>query len=60
MRRTHQKRLMAARAKQDPDSYFASEDLLRATATGDSTLRVKFSIFYTQSRVVIIQGQNIN
>lgn len=39
MRRTHQKRLIAARAKQDPDSYYASEDLLRATATGDSTLR---------------------
>lgn len=40
MKQTHQKRLLASRSKQDPDSYLVSDDLLRATSAGDSTLRV--------------------
>lgn len=39
MRRTHRKRLLASRNKQDPDTYYASDDF-RATSAGDSTLRV--------------------
>lgn len=39
MRRTHRKRLLASRSKQDPDTYYASDELLRATSAGDSTLR---------------------
>lgn len=41
MRRKHRKRLMAVRLLHcDPDTYSgASDDLLRATAAGDSTLR---------------------
>lgn len=39
MRRTHRKRLLATRNKQDPDTYYASDELLRATSAGDSTLR---------------------
>jgi activin receptor type-1 len=41
MRRNHKKRLMEARNSQDPDIYYASDDLLkRSHACGDSTLRV--------------------
>ena len=41
MRRRHKKRLRAARSMHsDPDAYCASDDILRATAAGDSTLRV--------------------
>lgn len=40
MRRVHRKRLLAQRNKLDPETYYASDDLLRATAAGDSTLRV--------------------
>lgn len=39
MRRTHRKRLMNARSMTDPETYYASDDFLRVTATGDSTLR---------------------
>lgn len=39
MRRTHRKRLMTARSMTDPETYYASDDLLRVTAAGDSTLR---------------------
>ncbi|XP_049788940.1 activin receptor type-1 [Schistocerca nitens] len=39
MRRTHRKRLMAARAMADHDPFYASDEVLRATAAGDSTLR---------------------
>lgn len=40
MRRRHKKRLRAARSMHsDPDAYCASDDILRATAAGDSTLR---------------------
>ncbi|XP_069676578.1 activin receptor type-1 [Periplaneta americana] len=39
MRRKHRKRLMAARMMADPETYYASDDLLRVTAAGDSTLR---------------------
>lgn len=39
MRRTHRKRLLAHRNKQDPETYYASDDF-RATSAGDSTLRV--------------------
>lgn len=42
MRRVHRKRLLAQRCKLDPETYYASDDLLRATAAGDSTLRVCF------------------
>lgn len=40
MRRVHRKRLLTQRCKLDPETYYASDDLLRATAAGDSTLRV--------------------
>lgn len=40
MRRTHHKRLLSLRTKQDPESYYAGDELLRATSAGDSTLRV--------------------
>lgn len=30
---------MATRSKQDPETYYASDDLIRATSAGDSTLR---------------------
>lgn len=39
MRRTHRKRLLASRAKQGPETYYASDEMLRATSAGDSTLR---------------------
>ncbi|XP_054274083.1 activin receptor type-1 [Macrosteles quadrilineatus] len=40
MRRRHRKRLMAARSlHSDPESYCPSDDMLRATAAGDTTLR---------------------
>ncbi|XP_034256953.1 activin receptor type-1 [Thrips palmi] len=39
MRRRHHKIVEAARTLADPDPFYASEDLLRATAAGDSTLR---------------------
>jgi activin receptor type-1 len=42
MRHTHRKRLMSARNMADPETYYASDDLLRVTAAGDSTLRVFF------------------
>lgn len=38
MRRFHMQRLRN-QSKQDPDMYYQSDDLLRATAAGDSTLR---------------------
>lgn len=38
MRRVYRHRLRN-QSKQDPDTYYPSEDLLRATAAGDSTLR---------------------
>lgn len=40
MRRVHKKRLLQQRIKLDPETYYASDDLLRATSAGDSTLRV--------------------
>nr|CAD7412201.1 unnamed protein product [Timema poppensis] len=39
MRRSHRKRLMAARTLTDPETFYTSDDLLRVTAAGDSTLR---------------------
>lgn len=42
MRHNHKKRLTKARIKQDPDTYYASDDLLRVTSAGDSTLREYF------------------
>lgn len=39
MRRTHHKRLLATRSKQDPETYYASDDF-RATSAGDSTMKV--------------------
>lgn len=39
VRRKNRKRLLATRSKQDPETYYASDDLLRATSAGDSTLR---------------------
>ena len=39
MRRTHHKRLLSTRSKQDPETYYASDDL-RATSAGDSTMKV--------------------
>ncbi|KAG8240515.1 Activin receptor type-1, partial [Homalodisca vitripennis] len=40
MRRRHHKRLLAARSlHSDPDSFCGSDDILRATAAGDTTLR---------------------
>ncbi|CAH1365099.1 hypothetical protein MTP99_001397 [Tenebrio molitor] len=38
MRRVHRRRL-CNESRLDPDTYYASDDLLRATAAGDSTLR---------------------
>ncbi|XP_026467222.1 activin receptor type-1 [Ctenocephalides felis] len=38
MRRLHRKRLMRNR-KRDPETYYAGDDVVRATAAGDSTLR---------------------
>lgn len=38
MRRMHRQRLRN-QSKQDPDMYYATDELLRATAAGDSTLR---------------------
>lgn len=38
MRRIHRRRL-CNESRLDPDTYYASDDLLRATAAGDSTLR---------------------
>ncbi|KAF5307599.1 hypothetical protein FQR65_LT06755 [Abscondita terminalis] len=38
LRRIHKRRLRE-QSKQDLDTYYASDDLLRATAAGDSTLR---------------------
>lgn len=41
MRQRHRKRLLAARSMHsDPDAYCGSDDMLRATAAGDTTLRV--------------------
>lgn len=41
MRNNHRKRLMAARSlHSDPDGFCGSDDMLRATAAGDTTLRV--------------------
>lgn len=40
MRRTHRKRMEDARKLAEPDTFYATDDLLRATAAGDSTLRV--------------------
>ncbi|XP_018327591.1 activin receptor type-1 isoform X2 [Agrilus planipennis] len=38
MRKIHRHRLRC-QSKQDPETYYATDDLLRATAAGDSTLR---------------------
>lgn len=38
LRRTHRQRLVN-QSKQDPDTYYAADELLRATPAGDSTLR---------------------
>lgn len=48
MRRKHRKRLMAVRLLHcDPETYSSgSDDLLRATAAGDSTLRVSRFVMY--------------
>lgn len=46
MRRTHRKRLMSARNMADPETYYASDDLLRVTAAGDSTLRVSLNFYF--------------
>lgn len=53
MRRRHHKIVEAARTLADPDPYYASEDLLRATAAGDSTLRVNlnFTLIFFPSRL---------
>lgn len=48
MRRTHRKRIEAARTIADPDTFYASDDLLRATAAGDSTLRVGIMFYFFQ------------
>ncbi|XP_055918991.1 activin receptor type-1 isoform X2 [Eupeodes corollae] len=42
LRRKHQKNLTAFRNKQDPESYLVSDDMLRATSAGDSTLKEYF------------------
>ncbi|XP_055836809.1 activin receptor type-1 isoform X2 [Episyrphus balteatus] len=42
LRRKHQKNLNAFRNKQDPESYLVSDDMLRATSAGDSTLKEYF------------------
>lgn len=39
MRRSQHKRLTASRSKHDPETYYASDEILRATSAGDSTLR---------------------
>lgn len=39
MRRLHRRRLCMETSRVDPDTFCATEDLLRATAAGDSTLR---------------------
>lgn len=39
MHRSQRKRLMATRSKHDPETYYASDEILRATSAGDSTLR---------------------
>lgn len=41
MKRSHQKRLLATRGKQDVETYYANEEnnLLRVTSAGDSTLK---------------------
>ncbi|XP_055607241.1 activin receptor type-1 isoform X2 [Uranotaenia lowii] len=39
LRRNHHKRLMASRSKHDPETYYSSDEILRATSAGDSTLR---------------------
>lgn len=52
MRRKHHKRLMASRSKHDPETYYASDEILRATSAGDSTLRVRFlSTFFSMTYV---------
>lgn len=43
MRRTNEKRLISTRTKHDPDTYYACDELLRATSAGDSTLRVSLT-----------------
>lgn len=40
MRRSHQKRLLSMRNKQDTEAYYAGDELLRVTSAGDSTLKV--------------------
>lgn len=39
LRRTQHKRMLNSRRKQDPSTYYAGDDLLRATSAGESTLR---------------------
>uniref|UniRef100_A0A1B0CNL7 receptor protein serine/threonine kinase n=1 Tax=Lutzomyia longipalpis TaxID=7200 RepID=A0A1B0CNL7_LUTLO len=38
-RQGRHKRLLVSRSKADPETYYASDDILRATTAGDSTLR---------------------
>lgn len=40
LRRTKHKRMLISHRKQDPNTYYAGDELLRATSAGDSTLRV--------------------
>ncbi|XP_055701112.1 activin receptor type-1 isoform X2 [Phlebotomus papatasi] len=39
LRQSRHKRLLVSRNKADPETYYASDDILRATTAGDSTLR---------------------
>lgn len=62
MRRVHRKRLLAQRIKLDPETYYANDDLLRATAAGDSTLRVRHNFCYARekySRIFVFFFRNI-
>lgn len=43
LRRTKHKRMLISRHKQDPNTYYAGDELLRATSAGDSTLRVSYN-----------------
>lgn len=51
MRRRHRKRLIVARSlHSEIDGYCGSEEMLRATAAGDTTLRVrKYASFFIES-----------
>lgn len=51
LRRTKHKRLLMSHRKQDPNTYYASDDILRATSAGDSTLRVSSEANFVPFRI---------